>query len=287
MTPTPSLHPLRTLTIHPDTSPEVLRAYAYLLDACRFPASVILDSHHAHIVSLCRRHLTRIADILISRFTLGDRDPILVSTLCEYFPHIAGDTVRDAANLIAARWHGQQNRGTLLCLASAITESPTLRKKFSRWLTDTDQSTPTPGLTYFEAAAAYLRAYPRAHNRRDILRRFGLYLDSCDLTLLTPLELLTLHSLSPLWYDLRALHGLDLCTRALQHTIATTLASLSTSSLSTTSCPHPSASLTSTLSSLLTLTETLESANYATLCGTMEDMVKPDAIITGISNILV
>lgn len=265
MTPTPSLHPLRTLTIHPDTSPEVLRAYAYLLDACRFPASVILDSHHARIVSLCRRHLTRIADILVSRFTLGDRNPILVSTLCEYFPHIAGDTVRDAAHLIAARWHGQQDRGTLLCVASAIAGSPTLRKKLSRWLTDTAQSTTLPGLTYFEAAAAYLRAYPHARNRRDILRRFGLYLDSCDLTLLTPVELITLHSLCPLWYDLRALHGLDLCTRTLPRTIATTLSNLTTT--------HSSPTAT-TLSTLLTLAETLEAANYATL---LDDTIRPSA----------
>lgn len=262
MTPTPSLHPLRTLTIHPDTSPEVLRACAYLLDACRFPASVVLDPHHSRIVSLCRQHLTRIADILLGRFTLGDRAPMLVSTLLEYFPHSAPDPVRHTANRIAARWDGQQDRGTLLCLLAAITDNPTLRKKLSRWLNATTASCPIPGLTYFEAAAAYLRIVPRTPIRRDILRRFGLYLDSCDLTRLTPLELLTLHTLTPLWYDLRTLHGLDLCTRTLPRAIATTLSN------------HTTGYETTTLAALLTLAETLEAANYSTL---LAPTIRPSA----------
>lgn len=265
MTLSTSLLPLETLTISTATSPEVLRAYAYLLDACRFPASVVLDPNHAHIVTLCDQHLTRIADILVRRFTLGDRTPILVSTICEYFPHTADPTVRQAALSIATRWHGQQDRGTLLCLASAITESPTLRKKLSRWLTDTPGSCATLPLSYFETAATYLRTVPSTPIRRDILRCFSLYLDSCDLTLLTPVELITLHSLCPLWYDLRALHGLDLCTRTLPRTIATTLSNLTTT--------HSSSTATN-LSNLLTLAETLEAANYATL---LDDTIRPSA----------
>lgn len=257
MTESAYLQHIANLRIDPSVPDERIGEYAYLLTACEFPASVTGGEFTGAVATLCRRKLSEIRAELSRR--LSDPralTPTVALTLAYLSPYIRfSPDLSDAMARIASAWTGSDDRAVVMCVLGTIADRrlvkrDPLSRRLSEWL-DAKLDTPSADpLLICEVAYLYSRIFKDSRRHREAIQRFEDYLTTQSLSGLTAEKLLRLHALAPLWYDLRRSRRLDLFTRCLQRDIAAELTRRASES---------------PLSILLTLTESLESANYAAL----------------------
>ena len=254
-----SLSRIESMKIDADIPAARLAGYAYLLGACEFPASVTGGARNRMITLICRARMEEIERELYRRFGSGDISAPVVSSLMELSPCALRPDVAEAGDAISSAWHGDDDRDTLMCVLGSLADArlekrDALRRKVSGWIGKKIQSGETHDLLLYEVASRFMRTTGNRRRRCGVLHLFDAFLKGCDLSALTPDELIRLHALDRLWYDLRREKGLGTFTRRYQQAIAAELAKRAA---------HDSS--VRIQSALMSLTEALESENHAAL----------------------
>lgn len=237
-----------------------LAGCAYLLTVCEFPASVSGSARNNWIASICREKLEEIKDELLRRFRSGeDRSATVVNALAEMSPYALESDIAEARDIISSAWRDGDDRDAMMCAIHSLNDVRSGRReavsrRLSAWIGKKIKSEDTWNLLFYEAAYRFSRITANRRLRRVIPGLFGKFLEALDLKSLAADELIRLHALSLLWYDLRRENGLDTLTRSFQQKIASELKRRDFGN-HTQSLP----------AYLLSLSETIETANHAQL----------------------
>ena len=258
MEQTAILNFLKNLRIDSSVKTGSLAEYVYLLNACSFPATVNGGKFNRQVSDCYRWKLSLIKEELKRRIARGTEDVAAaiagISMLSSDNPDTRVVMLRDN---ISTSWAGEDDRYVLICVISSLADArfgrtEALRRKVAKWLNGKEESGDTSSLLYFEVACRYFRLYPNKTRYQAVVDAFADFLNKYRLSDFSSEELIQLHGLSAMWYDYRRAKGLEVYTRYFQRDIAAELEKRENSSVR---------------SRLLTLTESLEAANYAALLG--------------------